>query len=144
MLGGTAGIGWETAARFAEQGCRVTLIGRDAAKGEAACRALRSRAPGAEVHFTQADARHAEAAQHAAVLAAEQLGAIDVLIGASGGASSLRLVHQMRADTIATTISSFVLPPRHLCHTVLPGMRAAGRGAIVLVASDAAKVPTPG
>ena len=144
VLGGTAGIGWETAAQFAEQGCRVALIGRDAAKGEAACASLRSRVAGAEVHYIEADASDAEAAAQAAADAAALLGGIDVLVCASGGAGSLRLVHQMRADTIAITISSFVLPPLHLCHAVLPGMRAAGRGAVVLVASDAARVPTPG
>ena len=56
VLGGSAGVGLECAAQFAERGARVVLLGRDAERGDAACAAVRTRAPRAEIGFVRVDA----------------------------------------------------------------------------------------
>ena len=56
ILGGTAGVGLETAARFAEEGARVVLLGRNPERGAAACEKIRDRSSGARVDFVKTDA----------------------------------------------------------------------------------------
>lgn len=144
VLGGTAGVGWETAAHFAAQGDRVRVLGREAERGRRACDSLRERVPGAEVGFVRVDAADPTAATTAAAQAQAQLGSIDVLVCSSGTATMPALLHTIPIESMAAWISGIVLPPLHLTRAVLPGMRAAGRGSVILVASDAAKVATPG
>nr|MCU0245661.1 SDR family NAD(P)-dependent oxidoreductase [Bryobacter sp.] len=47
LTGGTSGIGLGMAKRFGEMGARVYVVGRDAAKLEAACAAIPGEAAGA-------------------------------------------------------------------------------------------------
>ncbi|MCW2512870.1 MAG: family NAD(P)-dependent oxidoreductase [Mycobacterium sp.] len=51
VLGGTAGVGLETATQFAERGARVALFGRDRERGAATCAKIALRAPQGDVHF---------------------------------------------------------------------------------------------
>jgi NAD(P)-dependent dehydrogenase (short-subunit alcohol dehydrogenase family) len=144
VLGGTAGIGWETAAQFAEQGDRVVLMGRDDGRGQDACARLRERVPEADVSFVRVDAVDPDQATRAAAEAYDKLGSVEVLVCSSGTGNLPVLLHKMPIGSIATQVSEILLPPLHLAHAVLPRMRAAGRGSVILVASDAAKVATPG
>lgn len=144
ILGGTAGVGLETAIHFLREGARVVLLGRNRERGAQACDACGQAAPGAQVRFLQADA-----CDHAAATAAEQqarefLGGIDVLVNTTGPSQPPRLLHDIAIQDIQARIDELVLPPLHMMHAVLPAMRAQGGGAIVNVASDAAKTATPG
>jgi NAD(P)-dependent dehydrogenase (short-subunit alcohol dehydrogenase family) len=136
VLGGTAGVGLETAAQFAEHGARIVLLGRDAERGLRACELCRDRAPGANVEFA--------AAVRAERTARSLLGAIDVLVNASGPTHLPRLLHKTPIEDVKAILEGLVLPPLHMTHAVLPAMRAQGSGLIVNIASDAAKVATPG
>ena len=144
VLGGTAGVGWESAAQFAEAGDRVVLMGRNQAKGDAACARLRDRVAGASVRFVPVDAADPAAAALAAAEAQELLGSIEVLMCSSGTTNLPALLHTIPVGSIAGRIAEILLPPLHLTHAVLPAMRAARQGSVILVASDAAKVATPG
>src|SRR5260370_16317007 len=53
ILGGTAGVGLETAFQFVGQGSRVALLGRNPKRGGAACRLLRERGSAPHVRFIQ-------------------------------------------------------------------------------------------
>ena len=55
-----------------------------------------------------------------------------------------RLLHTIRPETIGGWLAEITLPPLLRTYAVLPHMRAAGQGSVILVASDAAKVATPG
>ncbi len=139
VTGGTSGIGLAAALRLAEAGGRVVLNGRDAARGAAACAAVRARCPGAEVRFVQADvATHEGAARLFAGLAAP----LDVLVTAAGGDSVPALFHDTTLDQIDAMVRGWLLATLYCCSAALPHM--ADGGAIVTVGSDAAKVPTPG
>ena len=56
VLGGTAGVGLETASQFAERGAGVVLLGRDRERGAAACDKVGLRAPRGDVRFVRVDA----------------------------------------------------------------------------------------
>src|SRR5712675_142804 len=138
VLGGTAGVGFEAAARFAEEGARVAVIGRHSERGAIACAKLRVRASGGLVQFIKDDA--ARAAEQAHGL----LGSIDVLMCTTGPSEPPRLLHNIRIENIRLRLDEIILPPLHMMHAVLPVMRAQKGGSIITVASDAAKFATPG
>jgi 2-hydroxycyclohexanecarboxyl-CoA dehydrogenase len=144
VLGGTAGVGFETAARFAEEGARVVIIGRHAERGAIACEKLHERTPGGWVQFVKADALLPEDAARAAEQAHGLLGSIDVLMCTTGPSEPPRLLHNIPIENIRPRLEEIILPPLHMMHAVLPVMRAQKSGSIITVASDAAKFATPG
>ena len=144
VLGGTAGVGLESAMRFAEAGSRVVILGRHDGRGEAACEKVRDRVATADVGFVRVDATDAADAVRAAAEAEDIMGGIDVLMCTTGPSHPPQLLHTIPITDIAVRINEIILPPLHMIHAVLPGMRERKGGAIVAVASDAAKTATPG
>jgi NAD(P)-dependent dehydrogenase (short-subunit alcohol dehydrogenase family) len=144
VLGGTAGVGLETASQFAEQGARVVLLGRSHERGMAACERVRRRGSGGEVGFVRVDATDPDDTLRAEQECRAVLGSIDVLVNTTGPSDHPRLMHTIPIQTIAQRIDEIMLPPLHMMHAALPAMRANGKGSIISVASDAAKVATPG
>ena len=75
---------------------------------------------------------------------AREMGAIDILVSCGGGDPRPRLLHEIPLEDVIPTItmvaSGIVLPAR----AVLPYMMAQRGGAIICLASDAAKIATPG
>jgi 2-hydroxycyclohexanecarboxyl-CoA dehydrogenase len=144
LLGGTAGVGYETAAQFAEQGDRIALLGRNTDRGKAAVTSLLERVPGASVEFVRVDALNPDAVLAAEAECRAMLGDIDILMCSTGPSEPPRLLHDIPIQSIQHRLDEIVLPPLHLMHAALPAMRARGTGSIVIVASDAAKLATPG
>lgn len=144
VLGGTAGVGLETASQFAEQGARVVVLGRDDKRGLAACDKVRLRAPLAEVWFVRVDATDPDDTVRAEKESRSLLGSIDVLVNTTGPSDHPRLLHTIPIQSVQQRINEIILPPLHMMHAALPAMRDNRRGSIVNVASDAAKVATPG
>ena len=144
LLGGTAGVGLETAAQFAEQGARVVLLGRSAERGARARDAVLDRAPAASVDFVRADASDPDDAERAEAACRELLGNIDVVFCSTGPSQPPRLLSDIPLRDMRSRIDEIVMPPLHLMRAALPAMRQRGDGAIVVVASDAARLATPG
>ena len=144
VTGGTSGIGLAAACRFAaDPTARIVLNGRNAERGEAACGAVRARHPSASVHFIAADVSSATGADHLVTEAARHLGGgLDVLVTAAGGDYAPALFHDTSLPDIDGIVRHWLLATMYCCHFALPLM--ADGGAVVTVASDAAKVPTPG
>src|SRR6516165_1064308 len=101
LLGGTAGVGLETACRFAERGARaVVLLGRDHGRGAAACEIVRARnaTPAPSVAFLAVDGCRPAAVAEAADSVREQFGRIDVLVTSTGPSMPPRLLHDIPLD----------------------------------------------
>jgi len=147
ITGGTSGVGLASAVQFAQVGVRrIALVGRNAERVEAARQAVLAACPDAQVHFIQGDANVLEQARNVVTEAAEKLGSIDVLLNSTMDMSRYTpepLINLDAAD-IGPAMMSVVLAPMHMSRLVLPYMKAQRGGAILNVASDAAKVPTPG
>jgi NAD(P)-dependent dehydrogenase (short-subunit alcohol dehydrogenase family) len=137
-------VGLESAAQFAERGARIVLLGRDPGRGLRACQVCRDRAPGASVEFVAVDAMGPAATVQAERTVRAKLGAIDVLVNSSGPTHLPSLLHKTPIEDFKTILEGLVLPPLHMTQAVLPAMRDQGGGSIISVASDAAKVATPG
>jgi NAD(P)-dependent dehydrogenase (short-subunit alcohol dehydrogenase family) len=144
ILGGTAGVGLETAAQFAALGAKVVMLGRNHERGRDACQVCRDRVPGADVDFIAVDATEPAAAVSAEEKARVHLGGIDVLMNTTGPSRPMRLLHETPIEDVQPLLEELVLPPLHMMHAALPEMRRRGGGSIINVASDAAKVATPG
>ncbi len=145
ITGGSSGVGLATAMKFAESGVtRLVLVGRNPERGDRAKQAISARFPRAQVEFLAADLTDAAQAKRAGETAERLIGSVDVLVNSVNSGAVPELFHGSATETILPTVANLLLPPLHMCSAVIPGMRQRGRGVIINISSDAAKVPTPG
>lgn len=145
ITGGTSGVGLAAAQQFAAAGSRrIALIGRNPERGLAACRAVQERAPQAQVLFIAADANELQQAARACEQAHAALGGLDVLVNTTAAAYVPKLLFHIEPAEITQILLQQALAPLLMSRLALPLMRAQKSGVILNVASDAAKVPTPG
>lgn len=137
LLGGTSGIGLETARSFKGSGATVAIAGRDATRGEAAAAAI-----GAT--YIRCDAADPASVETMVEETTARFSRIDTLVISTGGARLPELLFRQSLDDIRTGLTQDLAPFLYAARAVLPGMMAEGRGAIISVASDAGKVATPG
>jgi 2-hydroxycyclohexanecarboxyl-CoA dehydrogenase len=140
VTGATANIGRAIALAFAQEGACLTLVGRDAAKGEEI--AALARAEGAQdAVFHQADVRNRAAVVALVAEAAERFGGIDVLVNNVGGNTG-KFMHFADSDPDSWQAEvDLNLHTVLLCtHAVLPHMRAQKSGRIVNIDSTAGEV----
>ena len=144
VTGGSGGIGVETAVLLAEQGVRRIIInGRDAERGERARSEILRRVPHASVAFVASDVSNAEGAdelfRQVAALIDQPLA---LLVNCGGGDFAPELFGDISGDQIDGILRHWLSSRVHCCRAALPFMT---RGSVIInVASDAAKVPTPG
>lgn len=134
ITGGTDGIGRETARALAARGAQVTLVGRNAAKGDTVVRSLRTETGNEQVHFVQADLSARRGVLHAAEALNERFRHIDVLVNNAGAMFQAR---QLSADGIEMTFALNHLAYFLLTSEVLGLLAAADQGRVVNVASAA-------
>lgn len=145
IVGGSSGIGLRTAHTMASAGApRIALAGRDPVRLHAAVTALRGSHPGAHVVGVAFDASDATAVAAGVEEVEDRLGGIDVLVSSVAGSASPQLLHDIAPAEIVAILHGQLLPPLLITRQVLPGMYQRGGGSVVLIASDAAKVATPG
>jgi NAD(P)-dependent dehydrogenase (short-subunit alcohol dehydrogenase family) len=145
ICGGTAGVGLAAAHQFAAAGVRrLALVGRNVERGEAARKAVADRAAATSVAFIAADTNDVAQARRACAAAFAALGGIDVLVNTTAASYVPKLLFRTEVEDIAPILLAQALGPMLMSRLVLPGMRERKSGVIINVASDAAKVPTPG
>lgn len=144
VTGGTQGIGLACADALLAAGSRVIVVGRSAERGRAAAAALMAKHPAATVEAVSADVATPDGATAAVAACIEAWGRIDTLVSCAGGNPVPRLQHETAIGDvpriIATTTSGVLLPAR----AALEPMMRRRSGSIICIASDAAKVATPG
>lgn len=144
VTGGTSGIGLAAAMRFAADGATSMVVnGRDPARGKAAVERLQAISPGGRIAFVAADASTQAGAAALIGAAAEHCGGgFDVLVNSAGGEFVPKLLRDISLDEADGIVRQWLLATIYCCRLALPLIGPGG--AIVNVASDAAKVPTPG
>jgi NAD(P)-dependent dehydrogenase (short-subunit alcohol dehydrogenase family) len=145
ITGATSGIGLATAALMVEAGATALFIsGRDRQAGEAAAERLRTLGTSTDVHFLQADyTRDDEVARMFGGIASAGAG-LDILVHTATGGGPPDLFMNLDPADWQRTLDGKLLSLMRCCRLAIPMMRARGGGAIVSVASDAAKLATPG
>ena len=145
VTGSTTGIGRACAEALLAAGAGGVLIsGRDAQRAEAARAEIHARFPNAKVSMATGDLALPQAAEALMSEAIQRLGRIDLLVNSTGGNDIPRLLHRTGLEEIPGILERCLLPQLLCSRAVLPYMREARAGAIVNIASDAAKLPTPG
>lgn len=145
ISGGTSGIGLASALALTDAGVRrVALLGRNRDRGEAARNTVALHCPEAQVEFIPTDARSVEQVEAAVAQVISTLGGLDIVISSTASAYRPELLHKMSPADLEGTLGAMAVPPMLLTRTALPHLREQGGGTIINIASDAAKVPTPG
>jgi 3-oxoacyl-[acyl-carrier protein] reductase len=133
VTGSTSGIGLETTKLLAAEGAKVVVTGRDADRVE------RARARTDAVLGLAADLSDPASTEQLVSDAVGRLGPIDCLVNNVGEA------YQVSFDELTDSMWQLNVMSYVRCiRAVLPGMREAGRGAIVNVSSTAGKRPSTG
>ncbi len=142
ITGASSGLGAEFAARFAARGANLVLVARRTDRLEELARTLRD-THGVSVTTLAKDLSRAGAGTEIRNELARQGIRIDTLVNNAGFGTSGPLVEEDPA-VISTEISLNVASLVETTRAFLPGMLAAGRGALINVASTAAFQPVPG
>ncbi|WP_233838734.1 SDR family NAD(P)-dependent oxidoreductase [Paraburkholderia sp. ZP32-5] len=145
VTGGTAGIGRACAnALLAAGAAGVLLNGRNAARADLARAELQSTYPRAQIAISLGDAAQPVVAERIMADAIAAFGRIDLLVNSTGGNDLPRLLHQTPLEAIPGILERCLFAQLLCSRAALTHMREAKRGAIINIASDAAKLPTPG
>jgi NAD(P)-dependent dehydrogenase (short-subunit alcohol dehydrogenase family) len=137
VTGAGSGIGRAVALRLSENGLRVVLTARteqDLVATAAACPAPTLVVP--------ADITAPDAVDAVFAAAERAWGPVGVLVTAAGGGFAAR-VDRTGDDDWQRMLDVHLTAPFRCVRRAVPGMRALGRGRVVVVASSAAKVGEP-
>ena len=131
VTGANRGIGAAIARAFSNAGASVTLMVRDAARGQSVANTLTG-----PHTIVVADVTDRAASQAACAAAAAALGPIDILVNNAGSAESAPF---MKSDValFERMLAVHLMAAVHTSHAVLPSMLERGTGYIVNIASVA-------
>ena len=132
ISGGTSGIGLAAAKLFVDAGAKVALLGRDAARGEQACKGLKA---GEQAIFVQGDVSSLQDCQQAVKKVTSEWDGLDVLVN-SAGIYVEGAIEDMTEEQIAQVLDINVKGTYYLTQAAVPYLKES-RGNIVNVASDA-------
>ncbi len=138
ITGASSGVGEGLAEAFAEAGARVVLSARRADELER----VRGKLRGGGHLVLPMDVTDYAALPGKVAEVRQKLGRIDVLV-CNAGISQRSRFAETKFDVFRTLIDVNLLAPAAHIHAVLPGMRARGRGHVVVTSSVAGKFGIP-
>jgi NAD(P)-dependent dehydrogenase (short-subunit alcohol dehydrogenase family) len=135
VTGATSGIGRWIAGGLAQAGYRVTLVGRDSARGEAAQKWVTARAPGSETRLRLIDLTSLAATRAFAEEVLAEGRPLDCLVNNAGAFLGTR---QVTAEGHERVLATNHLSPFVLTEALLPVLRTSGAARVVNVGSSTA------
>ena len=135
ITGATSGLGFATAHRLAAEGAKVVIVGRTAAKAEAAARAIADRAGGgAAIDWLAADFAVQQRVRDLAAGFARRYSRLDVLINNAGAIIPRR---QVTPEGVELTLAVNHLAPFLLTNLLRPLLVTSAPSRVVNVSSVA-------
>jgi 3-oxoacyl-[acyl-carrier protein] reductase len=140
VTGGSGGIGAVTCRLFAANGAKVAVNGRDQSRIQAVVDAIR--AAGGQAVGVAADCTDLAAVEQLRQQVEQQLGPAEVLAAfVGGGRARPGPVAQVPVEDWQSTVDGTLTATFLTLKSFLPGMIQRGRGAILTMASSAARLP---
>jgi len=140
VTGGSRGIGAATCRALAANGVRVAVNGRDEAAIAAVVAQIRSF--GGQAIGVAADVTSVDAIEHVRQRVEQELGPVDVLAAfVAGGRAGPGPIAQLTEEAWRSTIDGTLTSTFLTIKSFLPGMIERRRGAIITMASSAARLP---
>ena len=141
VLASSQGLGLGIATRLCREGANVLLTGRVEDKLTAAAAALNDAGPGS-ASFAVVDLTDADAATKLVTAAEENLGRVDILVNNTGGPPP-GSVDSPDMESWRAQFDVMVMRIIELTNLCLPGMKEAGWGRVLTVASSGVVQPIP-
>ncbi len=141
VTGGGGGIGGATCIRFAREGARVAVLDLNVAAAETVAQTIL--AEGGTAVALRCDITDRVSVDAALAAVESEFGAIDVLVN-NAGWDVFKPFTKTEPAEWAKLIAINLTGALHMHHAVLPGMAARKKGAIVNIASDAARAGSSG
>ena len=141
VTGGGGGIGSAVCRGFADEGAAVAVVDRSTDAAESTAAAIVD--GGGRAIAVECDITERSAVDGAVARITAELGAIDVLVNNAGWDLFVPFL-QTEPDDWSRLIDINLVGAMHLHHSVLPRMIERGRGRVVNVSSDAARVGSSG
>ena len=143
ITGAGSGIGAACALKFASEGCRLILNGRNMEKLELVSEAAAEKY-GAEVLLLPFDVRDRKAMEAALSSLPAQWKDIDVLVNNAGLALGMDKESEGNLDDWETVIDTNIKGTLAMTRLIVPGMIARGRGHVINLGSIAGDAAYPG
>ena len=140
ITGASSGIGEAAALLLAERGAKIVLGARRTDRLEALARTINEK--GGSARFRALDVTSLEDTQAFVDFAKAEFGALDVIVN-NAGVMPLSVMTDLKIDDWNRMIDVNIRGVLHGIAAVLPGMKAAGKGQIVNVASIGAHIVMP-
>lgn len=145
VCGGSSGIGLASAKALVQSGVtRIMLASRSSEQGHKAVASISSIRGNVDVVWHPLDATSPASATDCADACARRFGRIDVLVNTIGNFYMPTLLHEIPIEEMQTMVATIAAGAMLPCRAVLPHMMKQMNGSIICVASDAAKIATPG
>lgn len=141
VTGGGSGIGAGIAARLAEHGAAVTLLGRKAEKLDATKARIEAETAGARVHTTPVDVREYANVENAVKQTVERFGRLDILINSAAG-NFIAAAAGLSANGFKAVIDIDLLGTFNACRAAYEPLAVRG-GSIISITATQAWIPTP-
>ena len=135
ITGSSQGLGFASARALVDEGARVTICARDAAKLQAAAAELNTAAGALDrVFAVAADVSTPEGAARVVDETLKKFGRVDVLVNNVGKAGGTDIVETTDADW-QSALDQTLFPAIRMSRLVVPHMRKQGGGSILMIAS---------
>jgi NAD(P)-dependent dehydrogenase (short-subunit alcohol dehydrogenase family) len=144
VTGATGGIGSEIARRFAAEGARVVVTGRNRERGDAVTRQIVD--AGGIARFVPADVGDDDDVRELVAATVAAYGSLHFLVNNAGPVTTYAMGEFFGPDTEAFEIMMRVgvFSAYYCCRHAIPHMRAAGGGSIVNISSTGSVAASPG
>nr|WP_199899703.1 glucose 1-dehydrogenase [Sneathiella glossodoripedis] len=138
VTGAGGGLGTAISQRLAEAGCSVGIFDLNAEAARSTARSIGEKASAHTVDISDLDAVKKAVAEFE-----EKVGPVDILVNNAGWDKVGNFLETDKA-LWEKIVAINLWGPLHVTHTVAQGMTARGKGKIITIASDAARVGSSG